>query len=69
MFAKMRIFQKVFVGVMLTFLGLMAVVTFYAYSRVSGSTRQDMAEAQFVRQKAILDKKTPIEPSTEVSER
>lgn len=59
MFSKMRIFQKVFVGVMLTFMGLMAVVAFYAYSRQSGSTHQDMAEAQFVRQKAVLDKNVP----------
>lgn len=53
MLANKRIFQKVFVGIMMTFIGLMAVVTFYAYSRTSGSTRQDMAEAQFIRQKAL----------------
>ena len=57
MFSKMRIFQKIFVGVMLIFMGLMGVVTFYAYSRTSGSTRQDMAEAQFIRQRAVLEKK------------
>lgn len=57
MFGKMRIFQKVFIGVMLAFMGLMAIVTFYAYSRTSGSTRQDMAEAQFIRQRAILEKR------------
>lgn len=49
----MRIFQKLFIGIMLTFIGLMAVVAFYAYSRPSGSTRQDMAEAQFIRQRTI----------------
>lgn len=48
----MRIFQKLFIGIMLTFMGLMAVVTYYAYSRTSGSTRQDMAEAHFIRQNA-----------------
>ena len=57
MFYKMRIFQKVYVGIMLTFIGLMAYVLFFAFSRTSGSTRQDMAEAQFVRQKAVLEKK------------
>lgn len=59
MFAKMRIFQKLFIGIMLTFMGLMAIVTYFAYSRVSGSTRQDMAEAQFIRQKAVLESKVP----------
>jgi CHASE3 domain sensor protein len=59
MFAKMRIFQKLFIGIMLTFMGLMAIVTYFAYSRVSGSTRQDMAEAQFIRQKAVLEPKVP----------
>lgn len=53
----MRIFQKLYVAIMLTFMGLMGVVTFYAYSRQSGSTRQDMAEAQFIRQKAVLESK------------
>lgn len=57
MFSKMRLFQKFFICVMLTFMGLMAVVTYFAYTRVSGSTRQDMAEAQFIRQKAVLEKK------------
>lgn len=59
MFSKARLFQKFFIGIMLTFMGLMAVVTFYAYSRPSGSTRQDMAEALFIRQRAILDAKEP----------
>ena len=59
MFAKARIFQKVYIAVMLAFMGLMAVVTVYAYSRVSGSTRQDMAEAQFIRQRAVLEKTQP----------
>ncbi|HEV8051428.1 MAG TPA: hypothetical protein VGP47_02960 [Parachlamydiaceae bacterium] len=59
MFSKMRIFQKFFIGVMMTFMGLMGVVTYFAYTRVSGSTRQDMAEAQFIRQKAIIEKRDP----------
>jgi hypothetical protein len=56
MFAKKRIFQKVFIGVMLAFMGLMGIVTFVAFSRSSGFTRQDMAEAQFIRQNALLEK-------------
>jgi hypothetical protein len=56
MLSKMRIFQKVFTGIMLIFMGLMTVVTLYAYSRTSGFTRQDMPDAQFIRQKAILEK-------------
>ncbi len=44
---------------MMTFMGLMGVVTYFAYTRVSGSTRQDMAEAQFIRQKAIIEKRDP----------
>lgn len=47
-------FTKIYIAIMLTFMGLMAVVTFYAYSRQSGSTRQDMAEAHFIRQQAIV---------------
>lgn len=60
MFSKMRIFQKIFICIMLLFMGLMAVVTVYAYSRTSGSTRQDMAEAQFIRQKAMAEKNKPL---------
>lgn len=68
MFSKMRIFQKFFIGVMLTFMGLMAVVTYFAYTRVSGSTRQDMAEAQFIRQRAVLEKKAADENENKSSE-
>lgn len=57
MFAQARIFQKIFTGIMVVFIGLMGVVLVYAYSRTSGATRQDMAEAQFIRQNAILKKK------------
>lgn len=44
------------IGITLAFMGLMALVCFAAYSRPSGSTRQDMAKAQFVRFKAIHKK-------------
>lgn len=57
MLAQRKIFQKIYISIMLTFIGLMGVVTFYAYTRVSGSTKQDMAEAHFVRQKASLENK------------
>jgi hypothetical protein len=57
MFSKMRIFQKFFIAVTMAFMGLMAVVAYFAFARVSGSTRQDMAEAQFIRQNAVLEKK------------
>lgn len=56
MFAKMKIFQKLYICIMLVFIGLMGVVTFYAFSRTSGSTRQDMAEAHFIRQNANIVK-------------
>jgi hypothetical protein len=58
MFAKMRLFQKVATGVLLTFLGLMVFVTITAYSRRSGSTRQDMVQAQFLRQEAMKRQST-----------
>lgn len=53
MFANMRIFQKVATGVLITFCGLMVLVTIAAYSRTSGATRQDMAQAQLIRQNAM----------------
>ena len=53
MFAKMRIFQKVATGVLVTFCGLMVLVTVVAYSRTSGATRQDMVQAQLIRQEAM----------------
>jgi hypothetical protein len=56
MFAKARLFQKIFMCIMTVFIGLMGVVAFCAYSRSSGATRQDMAEAQFIRQQALIDK-------------
>jgi hypothetical protein len=52
MLAKIKVFQKIYICIMLTFIGLMGVVIFFAFSRTSGSTRQDMAEAHFVRQNA-----------------
>lgn len=68
MFANMRIFQKVATGVLMIFSGLMVMVTFVAYSRQSGATRQDMAQAQLIRQEA--SKKAPLEtPQTETAQR
>lgn len=55
-FSKWKIFQTVAVGVMVIFMGLMVLVCIVAYSRPSGSTRQDMAKAQFVRYKAVHKK-------------
>lgn len=55
-FAKWKIFQKVAIGVLVVFMSLMALVCVAAYSRPSGSTRQDMAKAQFVRYKAAHKK-------------
>lgn len=54
----MCFFQKLLIGIFLIFTGLMGVVTFYAFSRTSGFTRQDMAEAQFIRQKAAVERKS-----------
>lgn len=54
----MPIFRQIYFSIMAIFIGLMAVVAAYAYSRTSGATRQDMAEAHFIRQKAILEKKS-----------
>lgn len=45
----MRIFQKVATGVLVIFMGLMLLVTIVAYSRTSGTTRQDMSQAHLVR--------------------
>ena len=50
MFKQLRIFQKVATGVLIIFMGLMVLVTIAAYSRTSGTTKQDMSEARFTRQ-------------------
>ena len=62
-FFKMCFFQKILFGIFFLFTGLMAIVACYAYSRTSGFTRQDMAEAQFMRQKAVVEKRTAEEVS------
>ena len=50
MFKQFRFFQKVATGVLVVFMGLMALVTTAAYTRTSGFTKQDMSEARFIRQ-------------------
>jgi hypothetical protein len=55
-FSKWKIFQKAATGILIIFMGLMAFVCFVAYARPSGSTRQDMAKAQFVRYQAAHKK-------------
>lgn len=55
-FSRLRIFQKVATGIFIVFMSLMALVCFAAYSRTSGSTRQDMAQAQFARVEASRKK-------------
>lgn len=52
-FYQMRLFQKVATGIFIIFMGLMIMVTIYAHSRTSGSTRQDMSEAPLVRAKVM----------------
>lgn len=56
MFRQMRLFRKVATGILVTFIGIMVFVTFIAYSRPSGSTRQDMAQAQLLRKKVEMEK-------------
>ncbi|MEI8365272.1 MAG: hypothetical protein WCF65_02540 [Parachlamydiaceae bacterium] len=53
-FGKMRLFQKTATGVLFIFMGLMLLVTIVAYSRTSGSTRQDMSQAHFIRQQVDI---------------
>jgi len=48
-FSKWRLFQKVATGVLVIFMGLMVLVTVVAYTRPSGSTRQDMSKIQLLR--------------------
>lgn len=55
MFAEWRLFQKVATGILVIFLGIMVFVTVVAHSRPSGSTRQDMAQAQLLRNEALVD--------------
>ena len=53
MFSQMRLFRKMATGVLVVFMGIMVFVTVVAYSRKSGSTRQDMAQAQLMRKAAL----------------
>ncbi len=53
MFAEWRLFQKVATGILVVFMGIMVFVTVVAHLRPSGSTRQDMAQAQFLRKEAL----------------
>lgn len=55
MFDQMRIFQKMATSVLVVFIGIMVMVTIVAYSRPSGSTRQDMAKAQQMRKAALVE--------------
>lgn len=64
----MRLFRYIYFGILAVFIGLMAVVATFSYSRTSGATRQDMAEAHFIRQKAVLEKRQ-AQPLDTISER
>lgn len=55
MFKEMRLFQKAATGVLVIFLGLMVLVGIAAYSRPTGSTRQDMSQAHLVRTAGIKE--------------
>lgn len=50
--SRLRIFQKSAVAVLIIFFSIMIFVTIVAYSRPSGSTRQDMSKAPLLRQEA-----------------
>jgi len=49
LFARLRIFQKCATLIFVFFLGLMAYVTFFAYSRQTGNTGLDMGKVQQMR--------------------
>lgn len=51
----MRLFQKSVTAVLFVFLGVLVLATVIAYSRPSGSTRQDMAKAQHIRRQALAE--------------
>lgn len=44
-----RLFQKLAMGVLITFFGIMLLVVGIAYSRTSGKTGMDMGKAQQLR--------------------
>jgi lipopolysaccharide export LptBFGC system permease protein LptF len=52
-FSRARLFQKTATALLIIFMGLMGLVVIAAYSRHSGSTRQDMATAHLVRQEKL----------------
>jgi len=60
MFKEKRIFQKFATAVLITFMGIMVVVGIAAYSRTSGSTRQDMSQAHLVRKNALQHHEHPL---------
>ena len=62
-FTRMRLFQKAAAGLLIVFMGIMVFVTIVAYNRPSGSTRQDMSQAQLLRRDASLQaaQQTPRE--------
>lgn len=59
-FAKYRIFQKTASAILIVFMGVMLGATFIAYSRRSGSTKQDMARAHLIRAKSLEQKDDSI---------
>lgn len=52
-FKRIRIFQKVAIGIFLFFMGLMALVLVVALKKTSGSTGLDMSKVQLMRAKAF----------------
>lgn len=52
---QFRLFQKAAAGILCVFMGLMVFVTVVAHTRPSGSTRQDMAQAQLLRKQLEIE--------------
>lgn len=50
---RYRLFQKMATLIFLLFMGMLVLVTVVAHMRPSGSTRQDMAQAESVRRQAV----------------
>lgn len=53
---RWRIFQKAAIGILIVFFGMMIFVAIVAHMRLSGSTRQDMTEAQRLRKESLFKK-------------
>lgn len=68
MFSKMRLFQKAATGIFVVFMGILIFVTVYAHMRPSGSTRQNMAQAQLLR-KHVETHKNKDQKSIHLTER